>query len=108
MKFVATFGERLKLYRERQGLSLRDVEKLTGFSAQMLNRYELNQRHPRMETVLKCAEVFHVDVMWLCGACTEDNIDNRIEQALSGLSDTQKEKVLDYIYYVKMSGKEEK
>ena len=100
MKFVATFGERLKAYREEHGLSLRDIEKMTGYSATALNRYELGLRHPKMETVVRCAEAFHVDVLWLCGISDEDSVDNRITERLSELSSSQKEQILDYIHYI--------
>lgn len=62
-----TFGERLRQIRKEQNLSQEALAQLLGTSKQMLSRYELNQRSPRIEQVHKYAEKLHVPVDYLLG-----------------------------------------
>lgn len=62
-----TFGERLRQIRKEQNLSQEALAQLLGTSKQMLSRYELNQRSPRIEQVQKYAEKLHVPVDYLLG-----------------------------------------
>ena len=62
-----TFGERLRQIRKEQNLSQDALAQLLGTSKQMLSRYELNQRSPRIEQVHKYAEKLHVPVDYLLG-----------------------------------------
>ncbi len=62
-----TFGERLKQIRSEQNLSQEALAQLLGTTKQMLSRYELNQRSPRIEQVHKYAEKLHVPVDYLLG-----------------------------------------
>lgn len=44
MKQVSSIANRIKEYREREGLTLADLGKITGVPAQTLNRYELGKQ----------------------------------------------------------------
>lgn len=63
----SNIAERLKEYRTNRGLSLSDMEHLTGIPAQTLNRYELGQRSPKLNTAIAIAEALNVHPMWLQG-----------------------------------------
>lgn len=62
-----TFGERLRQIRKEHNLSQEALAQLLGTTKQMLCRYELNQRSPRIEQVHKYAEKLHVPVDYLLG-----------------------------------------
>lgn len=64
---VSTFAKRLKLYREESGKTLKELEVITGVPAQTLNRYELGQRIPKVNTAGEIAEFLGVDALWLQG-----------------------------------------
>lgn len=67
MKRVSNFYLRLKEYRQSHNLTLAELEKLTGIPAQTLNRYELNQRTPKVDMANLIAEALHVHTLWLQG-----------------------------------------
>ena len=67
MERISTFAQRLYEYRQRNGYSLADLEKRTGFAAQTLNRYELVQRAPKIDVAAELAEALGVNALWLQG-----------------------------------------
>lgn len=62
-----TFGERLRQIRKEHNLSQEALAQKLGTTKQMLCRYELNQRSPRIEQVQKYAEKLHVPIDYLLG-----------------------------------------
>ncbi len=63
----ASFGERLRELRKEKGLSQDEFAKMLGTSKQILSRYELGQRSPKIEQVSKYAEKLKVSVDYLLG-----------------------------------------
>ncbi|MBR3995632.1 MAG: helix-turn-helix domain-containing protein [Clostridia bacterium] len=62
-----SFGERLRELRKEKGLSQDEFAKILGTSKQILSRYELGQRSPKIEQVSKYAEKLKVSVDYLLG-----------------------------------------
>lgn len=66
-EYSSNIAERLREYRTSRGLSFNDMEHLTGIPAQTLNRYELGQRSPKLDTAIAIADALNVHPMWLQG-----------------------------------------
>lgn len=67
MDRVTSFAKRIKEYREDHDLTLAEMEKITGVPAQTINRYELEQRHPKIDVAISIAEKLGVNALWLQG-----------------------------------------
>lgn len=67
MKSHSTIAERLKEYRKLKNMTLSDLGKITGIPPQTLNRYELEQRIPNINVVIKLSEKLRVNPLWLQG-----------------------------------------
>lgn len=68
MKCTATFGERLREYRTiYNNYTFADLERMTSIPAQTLNRYELGQRVPKVNSAGEIARLLNVDALWLQG-----------------------------------------
>jgi transcriptional regulator with XRE-family HTH domain len=58
----ATLGELVRHARERAGLSLRNLEAITGISRTMLHRLELDQlENPSADTLLRLADALELN-----------------------------------------------
>jgi len=53
-------GDRLRRYRKRAGLSLYDVEKLTGRHFSTISKYERGERRPNIDVLRELAGVYEV------------------------------------------------
>jgi transcriptional regulator with XRE-family HTH domain len=62
-----TFGKRLREIRIERELTQTEFAKLLGTSKQILSRYELEQRSPKIDQVKKYAEKLNVSVDYLLG-----------------------------------------
>lgn len=71
MKIVSSFGKRIKEYREDNKLTLADMEQITGVYAPTINRYELGQRIPKIDTAIQIAERLQLNPLWLFGYDTD-------------------------------------
>ena len=60
-----TFGERLRELRKEKEMSQEEFAKILGTSKQILSRYELDQRTPKIDQVLKYAQKLNVSVDYL-------------------------------------------
>lgn len=67
MNRVSSISKRLKEYRNSKQLTLLDISNKTGIPAQTLNRYELNQRTPKIEVAVEIAESLNINPLWLQG-----------------------------------------
>lgn len=67
MERVSNIANRLKEYRIRENLTLSDISTITGIPAQTLNRYELGQRVPKIDTAVSIAEALNINPLWLQG-----------------------------------------
>lgn len=58
---MARFGEKLRMLREQQGMTLRALASAFGYHTHSyLNAVELGQKEPTVELVLKVARYFNV------------------------------------------------
>ena len=64
---VSNVAQRLKEYRDDYGLTLSELSEKCKIPAQTLNRYELGQRKPKIDTAVKIAEALNVSPLWLQG-----------------------------------------
>lgn len=67
MKKITTFGKRLKQYRTENELTLDALEKIIHVPAQTLNRYELEQRVPKIDAAVSIASSLSISPLWLQG-----------------------------------------
>lgn len=56
------FGTHLKEQREINGLSQRNLSKLTNISNSTISRIEANECIPNLETIIKLTEVLKLDL----------------------------------------------
>ena len=55
------FGEKLRILRQRRGLSLRELSTLLGYTSHSyVTALEKNERKPSAEVVLRLADIFGV------------------------------------------------
>ena len=54
-----SFGNRLRQFREANGLSLRDVAQKTGIPFQTLSRYENGTHSPKVDIVTKISDLYY-------------------------------------------------
>jgi len=64
---MLTFGDRLRMARERKGLSQIEVYKLTGIGNKSLSRYENNMASPDPEIIKKLIETYDVSADFIMG-----------------------------------------
>ena len=67
MERISSIAERLKEYRLKNKYTLSDLSMKTGIPAQTLNRYELAQRAPKIDTAVHIADCLGVNPLWLQG-----------------------------------------
>ena len=73
-----SFGKRLREIRKEYGLTQDELAKILGTSKQILSRYELEQRSPKIEQVKKYAEKLQVSVDFLLGDTESEAVFNSI------------------------------
>ena len=64
---ISNVSQRLKEYRENHGLTLAELGEKCKIPAQTLNRYELEQREPKIGSAIKIADSLHISLLWLLG-----------------------------------------
>lgn len=64
---MADFASMLKYFREREGLSQRELASKLGLSASTIGMYESGKRHPKFEDEEAIADFFNVDLNTLRG-----------------------------------------
>jgi len=57
---MSDLGDRLRRYRERAGLSIYDVGKLTGRHFSTISKYERGERKPNVDTLRELAGTYKV------------------------------------------------
>lgn len=75
------FGTRLKLLRTQQGLTQAQLANQIGATKSLISFYELRDRSPSPEILIKLSQVFHVTTDYLLG------IDKGSYLDVSGLCD---------------------
>lgn len=64
---MADFGQMLKYFRERDGLTQRELAERLGLSPGAIGMYESGKRHPKFEDEEAIADFFNVDLNTLRG-----------------------------------------
>ncbi|HDM71002.1 MAG TPA: LexA family transcriptional regulator [Thermotogales bacterium] len=64
---MGIFGKRLRLLRERNNMSQRELAEKLGLSTMAISNYELGKREPDVDTIMKLARIFNVSVAYLLG-----------------------------------------
>lgn len=92
---------RYKLARERSGLSIKQVEMLTGLSGAVIFIYEEEElQAPNEDTVKKFASLYGVDFHWLLTGETQHSIEktNTINTIMeSSMKNEDKVKLIGFI-----------
>lgn len=101
---MLTTGERLRMARERKGLSQLDVSKLTNISNKSLSRYETDSASPTPEVIKTLIGLYNVSTDFILGFSDEmgqifplspEDID--LLKKIESLSPESKEKAADYL-----------
>ena len=75
------FGTRLKELRKQNALTQQQLASRIGVTKSVVSFYELKERAPSPDTLVKLAQVFHVSTDYLLGVQKNRTVD------VSGLSD---------------------
>ena len=82
---MVNFGNTLKELRQKAGMTQKDLASKVGVTKSVISYYELSERSPSPEMLMKLAAVFHVSTDYLLGIQPRDTLD------LTGLSAEDKE-----------------
>ncbi|MGV9457374.1 helix-turn-helix domain-containing protein [Streptomyces sp. NPDC003635] len=74
---LASMGARLRVVRERRGITLTGVSRATGISPSTLSRIETGRRKPTLEVVVQLAEEYGVSLDELVGTAPAPAIERR-------------------------------
>lgn len=69
------FGTRLKILRKQAGLTQQQLATQLGITKSVVSFYELQERSPSPEVLIKLASIFHVSADYLLGLDTKETID---------------------------------
>lgn len=67
MQKVSSFSERLAAQLEDKGLSQADLSRLASIDRSMVSKYLKGTKHPKIDTIRRCAAVLYVNPDWLEG-----------------------------------------
>ena len=79
---MVEFGEMLKSLRQKAGFTQKQLADKMGITSSVVSYYELSERNPSPETLIKLASIFHVTTDYLLGV--QKNPDESLD--ISGLS----------------------
>lgn len=81
---MVNFGKRLKELRKQHHLTQKQLATLIGVQNAIISFYEVGERNPSPEIIVKLASVFHVTTDYLMGVERKETVD------VSGLSENDK------------------
>ncbi len=81
---MVNFGQILKELRQKSGMTQKDLALKVGVTKSVISYYELSERAPSPEVLIKLSHIFHVSTDFLSGIEKQDSLD------LSGLSEEDK------------------
>lgn len=67
MEKVSTFAERLSSQLIEKGMSQADLCRLAKLDRSMVSKYLRGLKHPKIDTIRRCAQVLYVSPEWLEG-----------------------------------------
>ena len=88
------FAERLRYYREKAKLSQKELARVIGINVTTYNKYETRGNEPKIEILIKLANVLGVDVNALVGYEPADDDSQKDNAADEPKDDAEKEKAL--------------
>ncbi len=78
---MVNFGEKLKTLRKQAGMTQTELARRLNITKSVVSYYELQERNPSPDTLIKLADIFHVTTDYLLG------IDHKKILDVSDLSD---------------------
>lgn len=72
---MVDFGTRLKSLRTQMGLTQKQLAERLGVTKSVVSYYELQERYPSPEILVKLARIFHVSTDYLLGVEISQYID---------------------------------
>lgn len=72
---MVDFGNNLKKMRLREGLTQGRLAELLGVTKSVVSYYELHERTPSPEVLIKLASIFHVSADYLLGLDKKETVD---------------------------------
>ena len=72
---MVDFGNNLKKMRLREGLTQARLAELLGVTKSVVSYYELHERTPSPEVLIKLASIFHVSADYLLGLDKKETVD---------------------------------
>lgn len=100
--------ERLKIARERAGLSQGQVAKLLGVHRPTISQIEAGKRSVKADELVRFAEVYDVEVDWLTRT-SSPGVDDRVMLAareLSALKPDDLDRVMNLLASLRSSGED--
>ena len=64
---MVDFGDKLKKLRQQEGLSQQQLADRLGFTKSVISYYELHERFPSPDVLIKLSSIFHVSTDYLLG-----------------------------------------
>lgn len=80
------FSEILKILREKNGYTQKDLGTLINLSEQAVSHYENNTNSPNIDTIIKIANIFDVSIDYLLGRSANDAPYSRLVQKFGGIT----------------------
>lgn len=108
---MTSTGGKIKEAREAKGITQKKLGELSGISESTIRKYELGNRSPKIETLLKIATALDVPVITLksdlelMGERIINSID--FQMAIMKLAQKEEEKLLGYFRELNSEGREE-
>ena len=96
---MVDFGERIKKLRLQEGLTQLQLAERLGVTKSVVSYYELQERYPSPEIILKLASIFHVSTDYLLGLTKSEEV------SLSGLNDDDIKLVKSLVSHLKKKNK---
>ena len=69
------FGSRLKMLRTNAGLTQAQLGNLVGVTKSVISYYELQERSPSPDVLIKLSQIFHVSTDELLGVSKGESVD---------------------------------
>ncbi|MEN3012861.1 MAG: XRE family transcriptional regulator [Dictyoglomus thermophilum] len=101
---IKIISERLRIARERKGLSKKELAQKIGVAPSSITRYENEGRIPKASILLKISEVLGVSVDYLLGKEESEEIKIALHTEIGDISDLPEEaikSIQDFIEYVR-------
>lgn len=97
---MVDFGEKIKKLRLQAGMTQQQLANQLGITKSVVSYYELQERYPSPEILMKLAATFHVTTDYLLGLESKHMID------VTGLSDEDLSAITTIIESLKLKNKE--